>query len=60
MAEYVILFPADDEAAWEAGSEADHQAVFDADAEFAQLLKAPGGAVTGGAQQLRAHPSALG
>lgn len=49
MAEYVIFFPADDEAAWEAGSEADHQAVFDTDAEFAQLLKTRGGAVTGGA-----------
>ena len=49
MSEYVGLFPADDEAAWEAGTEADHQRTFDADAEFGELLKARGGAVTGGA-----------
>lgn len=49
MTEYVVLFPADDEAQWEAGSEAEHQATFDTDAEFVQLLKASGGAVVGGA-----------
>ena len=49
MTDYVVMFPADNEAEWEAGTEADHQATFDADLEFAQLLKARGGAVTGGA-----------
>jgi hypothetical protein len=47
--EYVVLFPADDEAAWEAGSEADHQATFDVDAAFARALAERGGAITGGA-----------
>ena len=49
MADYVIMFPADNEAEWESGTEADHQAIYDTDFEFAQLLKARGGAVTGGA-----------
>ena len=49
MTDYVVLFPADDEAAWLAGSEADHQATWDTDAEFARLLRAAGGAITGGA-----------
>jgi hypothetical protein len=43
------MFPADNEAEWEAGTEADHQAIFDTDYEFGQLVKARGGAVTGGA-----------
>jgi hypothetical protein len=47
--EYVVLFPADNETEWESGSEADHQVTFDVDHEFAQLLAARGGAVTGGA-----------
>ena len=49
MSEYVVLFPADDEAAWAAGSDADHQAIYDVDAEFSRRLKAAGGAITGGA-----------
>ena len=49
MTEYVVMFPADNEAEWEAGTEADHQLTFDTDAEFARLLKERGGAVTGGA-----------
>jgi hypothetical protein len=49
VTDYVVMFPADNEAEWEAGTEADHQATFDTDHEFAQLLRAPGGAVTGGA-----------
>ena len=49
MTDYVVMFPADNEAQWEAGTEADHQATFDTDHAFAQLLKARGGAVTGGA-----------
>jgi len=49
MTEYVLLFPADDEAAWQRGTDADHQLTFDADAEFARLLRASGGAITGGA-----------
>jgi hypothetical protein len=47
--EYVVMFPADNEAEWEAGTEADHQTTFDVDHEFAKLLAARGGAVTGGA-----------
>jgi hypothetical protein len=49
VTEYVVLFPADNEAEWETGSEADHQATFDTDHEFVRLLKARGGAVIGGA-----------
>jgi hypothetical protein len=49
MSRYVVMFPADNETEWEAGTEAEHQAVYDADVEFARLLEARGGAVTGGA-----------
>ena len=49
MTEYVVMFPADNEAEWEEGTEADHQATFDTDYEFGRLLTARGGAVTGGA-----------
>jgi hypothetical protein len=49
MPKYVVFFPADNEAEWEAGSAADHQATYDTDYEFGQLLGARGGAVTGGA-----------
>ncbi|SED25896.1 Uncharacterized conserved protein [Nocardioides exalbidus] len=49
MSDYVVLFPADDEAAWAAGTDADHQRTHDTDAEFAARLKAIGGAITGGA-----------
>ena len=49
MPEYVVMFPADNEAEREAGTEADRQATFDTDYEFGQLLAARGGAVTGGA-----------
>ena len=31
MPEYVVMFPADNEAEWEAGTEADHQPTFDTD-----------------------------
>jgi hypothetical protein len=47
--QYVVMFPADDESEWMAGTPADHQATFDTDAEFAQRLTERGGAVTGGA-----------
>jgi hypothetical protein len=47
--EYVVMFPADNEADWETRTEADRQATFDTDYEFGQLLAARGGAVTGGA-----------
>ena len=50
MTEYVVLFPADSETEWAAGSESDHQAVYDTDAEFIGLLKERGGRVTGGAE----------
>jgi hypothetical protein len=49
VTEYVVMFPADNEAEWEAGTEADHQATFETDAEFGRLLATRGGAVTGGA-----------
>ncbi len=49
MPQYVIMFPADNEAEWEAGTPADQQATFDTDAEFAERLRARGGAITGGA-----------
>jgi hypothetical protein len=49
MTDYVVMFPADDERDWEAGTEPERQAVFDTDAEFGRLLEARGGAVTGGA-----------
>ena len=49
MPEYIVMFPADNERAWEAGTQAEHQATFDTDFEFGQLLAARGGAVTGGA-----------
>jgi hypothetical protein len=48
MTRYVVLFPADDEAAWDQGTEEDHQAVYDTDAEFARLLEQRGLSVTGG------------
>ncbi len=49
MSDYVVLFPADNEAEWAAGTDADHQATFDTDQEFVRLLRARGGAVAGGA-----------
>lgn len=49
MPDYVVMFPADNETEWEAGTESDHQATFDTDREFCQLLAARGGVVTGGA-----------
>ena len=49
MTNYVVMFPADNERVWEAGTEAERQATFDTDFEFGQLLEARGGAVTGGA-----------
>ena len=44
MPKYVVFFPADNEAEWEDGSAADHQATYDTDYEFGQLLGARGGA----------------
>jgi len=49
MQRYAVMFPADDEEEWAACTEAEHQATFDTDAEFARLLAASGGAVVGGA-----------
>lgn len=49
MTEYVVMFPADNEAERVSRTEADRQATFDVDFEFGQLLAARGGAVTGGA-----------
>jgi hypothetical protein len=48
MPRYVIMFPADNEAEWNAGTEADHQAVYDTDMEFGRLLEQRGGEITGG------------
>jgi hypothetical protein len=50
MTSYVIMFPADNEAEWDAGTEADHQAVYDTDREFGRLLEQRGGRMTGGAE----------
>ncbi|MEO7422219.1 MAG: YciI family protein [Ornithinibacter sp.] len=49
MPKYVVIFPADNEAEWEAGSAADHQATFDTDQEFIRRLAEHGGALAGGA-----------
>ena len=50
MTDYVILFPADNEAEWDQGTEADHQAVYENDNEFGRLLGQRGGRITGGAE----------
>ena len=58
MSSYVVMFPADNEAEWDVGSEADHQAVYDTDLEFGRLLEQRGGKITGGrelATSRRAH-----
>jgi len=49
VTDYVVMFPADNEAHREAATDADRQATFDTDYEFGRLLAARGGAVTGGA-----------
>jgi hypothetical protein len=49
MTDYVVMFPADNEAEREGATEVDRQATFDTDYEFGQLLEARGGAVIGGA-----------
>lgn len=49
MTDYIVMFPADREDEWEAGTEADHQAVYDCDAEFGRLLEQRGGKIIGGA-----------
>ena len=49
MSQYVVLFPADNEAEWDAGTDDDHQRTYDIDLEFGRLLSERGGAVTGGA-----------
>jgi hypothetical protein len=48
MARYVVMFPADNEAEWDAGTDADHQAVYDNDLEFGRLLEERGGRIDGG------------
>lgn len=50
MTDYVVMFPADRETEWDAGSDADHQAVYDTDLEFGRLLEQRGGKITGGAE----------
>ena len=49
MDQYVVMFPADDEAAWEAASDAERQRTYDTDLAFVRALEAAGGTVTGGA-----------
>ncbi len=49
MSEYVVLFPADNEAEWQAGTESDHEATYAIDAEFRRQLEARAGAIIGGA-----------
>jgi hypothetical protein len=48
MPEYVVMFPADNEADWEARTPDERQNIFDIDYEFGQRLAKHGGAVTGG------------
>jgi hypothetical protein len=58
MTDYVVMFPADSEAEWDAGTEADHQVVYDTDREFGRLLEQRSGRITGGrelATARRAH-----
>ncbi len=50
MTDYVVLFPADNEAEWDQGTEADHAAVYETDLEFARLLEERGAQITGGAE----------
>jgi hypothetical protein len=50
MTSYVIMFPADNEAEWDAGTEADHQVDYDTGQEFGRLLEQRGGRITGGAE----------
>lgn len=57
MTDYVILFPADSEAEWDGGTEADHQAVYENDYEFGRLLEERGGRITGGAELATARRS---
>ena len=49
MPDYVVLFPADNEVEWEAASESERQATYDADLAFSQSLKSRGGTISGGA-----------
>ena len=49
MPEYVVMFPADNEAEWMAGTPADHQATLGTDEEFIRRLTGRGGGVKGGA-----------
>jgi hypothetical protein len=58
MPRYVVMFPADNEAEWEAATEAERQAVYDTDMEFGRLLEQRGGVIDGGrelASARRAH-----
>lgn len=50
MTDYVVIFPADNEDEWEASTEAEHDATYATDQEFARLLTSAGGAITGGAE----------
>ncbi len=49
MPEFIVMFPADDEAAWLAATAEQRQATYDTDVEFVGRLRAAGGSVTGGA-----------
>jgi hypothetical protein len=49
MSKYVV-FVTEDEETWEAGSDADHQQAYDADARFIAALEQRGGKVIGGAE----------
>ena len=57
MPDYVVMFPADNEAEWLAGGATDHQTTFDTDEEFASRLSSHGGAVVGGAALAPSHRS---
>jgi hypothetical protein len=57
MARYVVMFPADNEAEWDAGTDADHQVTYDNDREFGRLLEKRGGTITGGRELDSSHHS---
>jgi hypothetical protein len=45
-----VVFVTEDEAAWEARSDAERQEVYDADGRFVRLLERGGGKIVGGAE----------
>lgn len=50
MPQFVVMFPADDEAAWSAATQDERQVVYDVDAAFVGAVRGAGGRVVGGAE----------